>query len=126
MAFNDIFTENLYAFLRSDDYQTITALYGTVQSAPGSLSELIPISYNRQRSVNLPIPIFPLILCLLNTTEMTAFRCCCMAFNAIFTENAATILYAILRRSDDYQTITALYGTFQSARGPLLESIPTC
>ena len=46
----------------------------------------------------------------MTTTEMAAFRCCCIAFNAIFTENAATILCTILRKRD-YQAITTLYGT---------------
>ena len=50
--------------------------------------------------------------------DLTAFRCCCMAFNNMFTENAATILCTILGNRD-YQTITALYGTVQATPGPL-------
>ena len=73
---------------------------------------------NRRNTLNLPMDIIFMVFWYMTGADVTAFRCCCKAFNDLFTENAATILCTILGNGD-YQTITALYGTLQAARGPL-------
>ena len=58
-----------------------------------------------------------LILCLLTTTDMAAFRSCCVGFNAILAVNAPTILSRLLE-SADIETVCALYGPLRSASSP--------
>ena len=72
---------------------------------------------NRQHSIKLPVELWLLILCLLTTTDMAAFRSCCVEFNATLAMNTSTILVRLLE-NDDVQAVCALYGPLGSASSP--------
>ena len=50
-----------------------------------------------------------MILWMLTASELTAFRCCCTAYNAIFTHHESFIIHGILRNRY-YNTVSTLHG----------------
>ena len=80
---------------------------------PGPL-EACTNSRNRQRSIDLPQELWLIILYLMTTTDVAAFRSCCVHFNAILATHAPIILSRSLEK-DDIQSVYALRGPLGAA-----------
>ena len=138
VQFNTIFAVNASAvlsrLLNHDDIQIICALYGPLQSASSpaflircldrwqiveALSQAIGSHYVEKDLVmrKALAKNWLLILCLLTTTDMAAFRSCCVKFNTTLAVHRSAMLSRLLEL-DDIQAFYALYDPPQSAPLP--------
>ena len=91
-----------------------------------SWTSIIAMS-NRLYSMELPVELWLLILCLLATTDIAAFGSCCVQFNTVFAMNTSAILRGLLSH-DDIQIISARHDPLQSVSSPafLIRCLDRC